>query len=137
VTNDDLEELKGFLLEHIEDLDELEVLLWFRRRQPESWVSGAEIAAAHPFPAEATLDLLERLAARGLLEREAGAPPRYRCDPPDVSLRTLLDRMLAAYEANPLRFFQLMNANALERVRTAAIRAFAECFRMGGPKSNG
>jgi hypothetical protein len=137
VTSDDLEELKGFLFEHIEDLDELEILLWSRRHLPESWMSGTAIAEAHPFPAERTLDVLERLSARALLVREAGNPPRYRCDPPDASLRTMLDRMLTAYEANPLRFFQLMNANAIERVRTAAIRTFAECFRIGGPKSNG
>jgi hypothetical protein len=132
----DLDDIKDFLLTHVEELEELEILLWFHRRPSADWANGSEVVAAHPFSEDRTLEVLARLTARELLVRD-GSEPRYRCDPPDPEVKALLGRVLSAYEENPLRFFQIMNANALERVRTAAIRTFAECFRLGGPKANG
>src|SRR5688572_598852 len=58
------DELKQFLLAHVEDLAELEVLAWFHRESEGTWVAEADLLAAMPFPADTTSAALERLVTR-------------------------------------------------------------------------
>jgi DNA-binding IclR family transcriptional regulator len=132
----ELEELRKFLLEHVEGLEDLEILARFRETPDGAWLTTGEVASLTTFPLATTQDALRRLAARGLLAPTATEPAAYRYARPASSADPLA-RVIAEYRSNPLQVMGLMTANAIERVRTSAMMTFAECFRIGGPKANG
>lgn len=132
----ELEAFKKFLFEHVVDLEELQILARFQRDAGRGPFTEEEVAAATGLPLSTTRDTLRRLSARGLLAPSATEPAVYRYGV-DGAARELLDRLLSEYEANPLQVLGLMTTNAIERVRTSAMRAFADSFRIKGAKSNG
>jgi hypothetical protein len=131
------DELRQFLLDHVEDLAELEVLAWFHRESPGAWLSEADLLQAMPFPPDTTSAALERLLSRELVSRSVEKPGMLRFEARDTAFREMLRRALEEYRQNPVQFMALMTAISIERVRTAALTTFAECFRLGGPKSGG
>jgi hypothetical protein len=133
----DPDELRQFLLDHVEDLAELEVLAWFHRESEGSWVPEAALLGAMPFPTDTTSAALERLVLRELVSRAAEKPDLLCFEARDAAFREMLRRAIEEYRANPVQFMALMTAISIERVRTAALTTFAECFRLGGPRSNG
>jgi hypothetical protein len=133
--NDDLDQLKAFLFEQVETLEELAILACLHERGSEG-ATQAAVAQAIGFPPAVTERALEQLSTRGTITCSALEPAEYRFEPPDAT-RAMFARVFAEYHANPLSVMRLMTANAIERVRTAALRTFADAFRIGGPKSNG
>jgi hypothetical protein len=131
------EELKQFLLHHVEDLAELEILAWLHPDREGNAVPETALIEAMPFPTDTTTAALERLVLRGLVSRTAEKPNLVSYVPPDTEFRDLLRAAIEEYRKNPVQFMALMTAIALERVRTAALTTFAECFRLGGPKPHG
>jgi hypothetical protein len=86
---------------------------------------------------EAAEEALSDLTDRGLLQGEILAgTARYSAaaDPPE--LVATMEQLAGAYTANRLDIMNLMSANAVERVRNSAIRAFAKAFDLG-KKSDG
>lgn len=128
----DHDELRQFLLEHVEDLAELEILAWFHRASEGAWAPEETLASALPFPADATAAALERLVRRGLVARSADKPAMLCFEARDAAFRELLRRAVEEYRANPVGFMALLTALSLERVRMAALRTFADCFRPSG-----
>ena len=129
-------ELKQLLLEHVEDLEELEILARFHERGATAW-NEIEVALMTKFPLAGTREALRRLSSRGLLSASGSEPPAYRFSITDPAVREGLTRIITEYRSEPLKVMGMMTTNAIEKVRTAAIKTFAECFRIGGPKSNG
>ncbi len=133
----DDEELRRFLFEHVEDLEDLEIIARFHELGDDRLLNAAELAVLTRFPDTTTREALARLAARGLLAPTATEPVSYRYVIADASLRERLERAVVEYRQQPIKVMGMMTSNAIERVRTAAVRTFAECFRIGGPKSRG
>jgi hypothetical protein len=133
--NDDLDELKAFLFEQVETLEELAILAFLHARGSEG-ATQAAVAQAIGFPPAVTLRALEQLCTRGTISCSALEPAEYRFEPTSAT-RAMFERVFRQYNANPLGLMKFMTANAIERVRTAALRTFADAFRIGGPKSNG
>jgi hypothetical protein len=131
------EDVRRFLLEHIESYEQLEVLIHLRK-QPDRSSSSEAIASASSIPLAAVEAALEDLREAGLAEVSSrGAAPewRYVALQPDVDATIV--RLSQAYEENAIDIVKLMNANAIERVRTSAIRAFANAFIVGRSKKRG
>ena len=131
--DDELRALKKFLFEHVVDLEEIQILADFQRDAGKGSLTAEEVAALTGLPVATTRDALQRLNTRGLLAPTATEPAAYRYAA-DGAVRASLDRALSEYQANPLQVLGLMTANAIERVRTSAMRAFADSFRIKGPK---
>ena len=129
-------ELRSFLLEHVEDLEEFEVLLCLYERAGDAGMTLDDVTTTVRFPSATIRSSLERLATRGLITCTALEPALYRFDPPGAD-REAFGRVAAAYRENPLEVMRIMTSIAVERVRTAAVQRFADCFRFGGPKSRG
>lgn len=122
------EGLTGFLLERIASYEELELLLLLRK-ESQGLHSVAELASALDLSEETALSSLERLAARGMCQRGGAARPfRYAPATPEIARR--VDELARAYEGARLSVIRIMNENAVKRMRAAAIRSFADAFRL-------
>lgn len=119
---------EALLREHVHTFEELEVLVMLYRARPAAHDAEA-IAAALKAPVEATREALAGLTARGLAAAaDAARQYRYAADSHHDAAVAALDR---AYEENRLAIMRRMSENAIGRMRTGAMRAFADAFVIG------
>lgn len=126
---DDLpEDVRALLQEHIESYEQLEVLLLLRRERYEEWTIAGLSARLH-VREELIGSALDRLEAGGLVALIGAAPaPRFAYRPTSSGLDAAAGRLEREYRERPIRIIQLMSANAIDRVRTAALHTFADAF---------
>jgi hypothetical protein len=60
---------------------------------------------------------------------------RYGHERTDVD--ATVGALVRAYDQNRLEIVKLMNANAIQRLRNAALKTFADAFILGGKKKDG
>jgi predicted transcriptional regulator len=126
-----LEHLRQFLFERVATYEELEILLFLLRKEGQAF-SVASIADELGASREDCQAALQNLERQGLLAR-AGEPPKFRYAPSDSALAQRVDELAAAYRDQRILVIQMMSGNAVARVRTAAIRTFADAFQLRGP----
>lgn len=127
---------QAFLNEHVEEYQDLEVLLLLFRQAERSW-SAAEVAERLKLSSDAVSEALDQLRSHTLVESLPGAIPRFRYAGSQGGAHACVEELSAAYEHDRLRVIRRMNANALERLRTSAIRAFSEAFRLREGRDDG
>ncbi|MGH8181565.1 MAG: hypothetical protein ACRETR_11390 [Steroidobacteraceae bacterium] len=131
------EDVRALLNEHIESYEQLEVLLLLRRERYEEW-TVAGLAARLRVREELAGSALEGLKAAGLVVATSAAPaPRFAYRPTSSDLDVAAGRLDREYAERPIRIIQLMSANAIERVRTAALHTFADAFVLKKKDSDG
>lgn len=127
-TDDLPTDVRALLHEHIETYEQLEVLLLLRRERYEEWTIAALAARLHVRD-ELIGSALERLKSAGLVAAVIGAGAvRFAYRPGSSGLDAAAGRLDREYAERPLRIIQLMSANAIDRVRTAALHRFADAF---------
>jgi len=131
------EELKESLLALFDDLEELVVLSWLREQPTTLGVGIAELAEAVRLPVSNVREAVERLAARELVVKSVAAPVSYCYAIKEQELETRIERILREFRENPVQVMGFMTTNAIERLRTAALRTFADSFRVKKPRSDG
>jgi hypothetical protein len=120
-------ELEKFLEGSIESYEQLAVLLLLRRERDRDWSLG-EVADALAIPAGLVQSAAASLCERQLLRvAQDDSPPPYRYAVSGTS-DALVERLGLEFSQNPARLMRLLSAHAIERVRTSAIRAFADSF---------
>lgn len=126
---DDLpEDVRVLLHEHIESYEQLEILLLLRRERYEEWTIEGLAARLH-VREELVGSALDGLKAGGLVAATGAAPaPRFAYRPTSSGLDAAAGRLDREYAERPVRIIQLMSANAIERLRTAALHTFADAF---------
>lgn len=129
----DDDDLKRLLFDCVESFEELHVLVWLKAREHEEFDEQA-IAEGTRIHVSVLSETLTRLAELGLVFTTETRPPRYRYAPREPAMREGFDTIIARYQTNPLEIMGVMTANAIERVRTAALSTFANSFRIRGPK---
>jgi hypothetical protein len=125
------------LHEHIESYEQLEMLLLMRGDKATSWTEATLSERLH-VALSLTQAALEGLESAGLVEaraHEGGKHYSYLCQSDDVE--TTINRLAAAYRDNPIPIVKVMSANSLERLRTAALRTFADAFILRKDKDRG
>jgi hypothetical protein len=123
------DDVKTLLRDCIESFEHLEVLLLLYRKPGDAWTADAVATASILNLSEDTAaDALAHLRRWKLLEGEARS---YRYDPGN-RLDGTVRALAAIYDEDRLEVMKLMNQNAIERVRTSALRAFADAFFVGG-----
>ncbi len=128
----DFEELRQFLLAHVETHEELEVLLLLFRTR-DAVLRLGQIFAAVTVPEETCRVALAALCQKGLIaERGEGPGYQYACT--EASSTAHVERLEHTYQGARVLLIQIMNNNAVERVRTSARRAFSDAFRSRDPK---
>lgn len=121
------EDVRALLHEHIESYEHLETLLLLRRERYEQWTSEGLAARLRVRP-ELVEAALTSLKASGLVEASGGAPTRFAYRPASAGLDSAVGRLEREYAERPILIIQLMSANAIERLRTAALHTFADAF---------
>jgi len=121
------EDVRALLHEHIESYEHLETLLLLRRERYEQWTSEGVAARLRVRP-ELIEAALANLKASGLVEATGVAPPRFAYRPASSGLDAAVGRLEREYAERPILIIQLMSANAIERLRTAALHTFADAF---------
>ena len=130
--------LQAFLHDSISSYEELEALLLLVRQCDRSWSDG-EVAEALKVPVDAIASALDALASvEGLLGVDTQTGQR-RCQyaPKSRLLRQVVEELATAYMEQRLAIVQIMSANALNRVRGAAMRRLANAFRISRSKNGG
>lgn len=125
------EQLRLFLHDSVKSYEELEALLFLARNEGQSFSAEAVTLALNATAGSLDGALEELMSVGGLLHVAPGsAPPLYRYAPNDESIRQRVADLAAAYADQRMSVVQMLNANALQRVRRAAMRRLADAFRL-------
>jgi hypothetical protein len=127
------EALRGFLMVYVHSFEDLETLLLARRTR-NTPVSPEQVANTLNLDPTLASEALTQLAAVGLLRIESHTPLTYQYGPPP-DLAEFVDELAKAYEEQRLSVITAVGSNAIVRVKTSAIKTFAEAFMVRkGPK---
>jgi hypothetical protein len=133
-TNELSAEIVGLLRDRIEDYEQLEILrlMWSDR---DVWWSAAQVAARLPLDEERIEAACRKLEKNQLSRSRVEADLlRFTYAPATAHIGLMVDQLFQAYRDYPIEVVKHMSANAIERVRTAALRAFADAFVIGRDK---
>lgn len=135
---DDLpEEVQKLLRDHIESYEQLEVLLLLRTELDHPWTVDA-LSARFRIAASLVSLALDGLQTGGFVEARAhGAEKQYAYIAQSNHVEATLRQLIQAYREHPIPILKQMSANAIERVRTAALRTFADAFILRKDKKDG
>jgi hypothetical protein len=130
-------ELQAFLWESVPSYEHLQSLLLLRGQRDRAF-SVASVAELLRIPETLVEPALSDLCRQNLLEVRGGADAiLFTYSPANPPLADLADRLAEANERYPLEVMQLMNSNAIRRVRTEALHRFANAFLVGRGKKDG
>jgi hypothetical protein len=133
------EDVKALLRDHIESFEQLEILLLLHRRRGDTWTPDSAASELNLDP-DAAATALEDLCRGGIAEVSGeGGARRYQYRQGTPTMEATIHALAEGYDEHRLEVIKLMNKNAIERVRTSAMRAFADAFFVGGggKKSDG
>jgi hypothetical protein len=130
------DEVRIFLRERIETYEELEVLLLLQREALAPWTADMLAARLH-IPLATLAEALAALRGQSLVERFSVATAQHYRLSPSVARDETLSRLASLYESQSVEIIKLMSANSIDRIRTAALRAFADAFLFRKDKKNG
>jgi len=135
--DEDRAELEGFLATCVESYEALEVLLLLHAERTRVW-SLADLAGelhTREYELEAAC---VALCDAGLVQK-TGQPERQHVAyaPADARREAAVDALVRAYAVDRLGIVKIMNANAIDRIRNAATRVFADAFLIGRSKKDG
>ena len=125
----DSQALKQFLFDHVETLEELQILVWFHRHAGAS-ATDSQISEDTGISLVLVSEALERMASSRMLSSDDSRPPAFRYEPAEAVVHETLQQIFALYQDDPRTVIAVMTANAIERLRASAMRAFAEAFRI-------
>jgi DNA-binding IclR family transcriptional regulator len=121
------------LFEHIASYEQLEVLLLMAKERQAPW-SARTLAERLGLDSDSCQAALEHLLDHGLVAAGPAAG-EFGYHPASSELEQKVETLRQTYQEQRVAVVQMMSGNAVERVRTAAIRTFAGAFRLRGPKS--
>jgi DNA-binding transcriptional ArsR family regulator len=125
------------LRDHIESYEQLELLLLIRAEGETLWTEetlGGRLSMASSL-VRAALDGLE---AAGLVKAQVDSGTKrysYLCQ--NDTVEGSISRLATTYREHPISIIKLMSANSIERLRTAALRTFADAFILRKDKNRG
>jgi hypothetical protein len=119
-------EALNLLRECIESYEHLVALLWLRRQDAGAW-TAEEVARGANVSRAVIHQTLEQLCAHRLLVVGSDSlERRYAFSPATVEARLLVDELVRFHDENLYEVVALLNGQAIDRIRNAAVRAFAD-----------
>jgi len=127
-------DVQRFLLENLESHEQLRSLLLIAKAPDRDW-TAQQVADALKLPPASAHDVLQHLSRRSLLKgRGAVDEMLFTYVPEQAAVVQRLDQICGD---EPHVVMKWMNANALERVRSSAIKTFADAFLLRKKKPDG
>ncbi len=128
------EDVVALLRDRVTSLEQLEVVLRLRAESATHW-RVEDMADRVGLPPDVTEAALLALSVAELVAfvRE-GDEPRWFYRPATAALDEQLERLAEWHRARPLELMRLLNAQAMDRIRNSAARAFSEAFVIGRKK---
>jgi hypothetical protein len=119
------------LRERVTSVEGLEALLLLRRTRGRTW-AAADVAARLGLPEDGLLPELERLEKRGLAtSKRVEGELVWAYAPRSLELDAVVARLAELHDARTLEVVRFLSADAVERIRMAAARAFTDPSRRG------
>lgn len=125
------EEVKKFIVEHINSLEQLEILLLLHRHPEKEWTAqnvSRELRLSQPSVATRLADL-ER---RGLLAIRESSDLLYRYRPQKPDIEPAVDSLARLYPDYRFTVINLIFSKPLDKIKT-----FADAFRFREDKDDG
>jgi hypothetical protein len=128
--------VRDFLREHVESYEHIEILLLCQAHPEKSWSSNS-VAAELRVPVTIAEEALRFLCREALLSVEVGTRTlRFKYAPRSPELAEQVTGLLRAYSEQRVEIMTLMTTNAVERLRTSALRKFSDSFLLGRKKKD-
>ena len=127
--------LQKLVTERAHSIEQLELLLFLRAQVGQTY-SEEQLARQVGMARDLVTSSLEQLVTSGMILSVGGSPKRWSYDPTS-QLAPLVDELALAYTSQRVEFIVLISTNAMERVRNAGLRAFAQAFLVKGTKKDG
>jgi len=124
-----------FVCERIHSIEQLEVVLLLHRTVDESW-TVERIAQALRIAESNAASALGHLTSRGLLERDEQLGPGFRYAPARQELAQSVGELVELYPTARVEIVMWISRCAMDRIRTAHVRAFAQAFLLKPPKGD-
>ena len=128
------ESVQRFLFEHIHSFEELEIVVLLNGDVSQR-STDKSIAEQLKIAVNLVADALKALRNRGIVETLTESGTVFNVI--SANYKAELSEMMAVYERHRLEIVMRMSRNAIERVRTGAMRAFADCFFVGKRRGDG
>lgn len=130
-------DVQELLRDYIESFEQLELLLLLRDEPGPCWTQDA-LSARLGVPGSLMFEALTGLQSGGFLgmDTESGQK-KYRYRIQSDKREATIGRLNRFYKEQPMLVMKLMSANAIERVRTAALRTFSDAFILRKDKNDG
>jgi hypothetical protein len=116
------DDVQKFINDHINSLEQLEVLLLLKNNAAKSWTADEVSRGLFTSP-ESAAGRLKDLAARGFLV-EAGTPPAYTYQPPP-DVHAVIAKLEQTYKERRISVINLIFSKPIDKIRT-----FSDAFRL-------
>lgn len=118
------EEIKAFILDHIDSIAELEALLVLRENPYQCWVCK-DVADRIYCDENTTAAVLHKLISHGLIAPDAESPDRYRYQQSNPEITDLLNRLADVYAKCVVPITTLVHQKSKRN-----IKSFADAFKL-------
>jgi hypothetical protein len=125
------DDVKKFIADHINSVEQLEVLLLLHGQPQREWSAEAVSQELRIDPASAAERLVD-LQARGLLAVSEASDPLYRYQPQNSNLEYTVNDLAKSYQEYRVTVISLIFSKPIDKIRT-----FADAFKFRKDKGNG
>ena len=119
------EDLRDFVLRHIDSIAQLEALLLLRRNPSDAWTADVAAKRLYITETEAT-NALDQLCADGLLTCADGS---YRFDPQSDEQRQMVEQLADSYRRHLIPITNLIHG------KPRRLREFSDAFKIRKERS--
>jgi hypothetical protein len=128
------QDVASLLRDHIATYEQLGIVLLLRAHAGKRWTVRAAAERLNLSDEIAAVALDELWASRVLEVSPQDSKPTYRYGPANAELAARIDALARLFQDQRAEILRLLCANAVERVRTRAIRTFGDSIAMNKPR---
>lgn len=118
------EDIKAFILDHVDSIAELEALLVLRENPYQGW-DCKEVADRIYCDENTTAGILKKLTRHGLIAPDSGSPHRFRYQQSRPEITDILNRLAAVYARYVVPLTTLVHQKS-----KGNIKSFADAFKL-------
>jgi DNA-binding IclR family transcriptional regulator len=127
--------VNDFISDRVSSIEQLEVLCLLHAEPGEAWSVQSIADAVHIAESQAA-GALAHLEAQKLVVAGGLQHGSYRYAPATTELAAQASEAISAYARSRVEVLMLISRCAMDRIRNAQVRTFAQAFLLRGPKKD-